>query len=263
MDFCIKVARQFLRVGKKNKALSDSACLDLSAQFLAIDLGLKPAVLFDVNGASPVEVHHYLNALQEEGFVSSALRTVVLGGNIFIVNLDQIILHLQRLLLRRSLVVIDVCPSQVEPAAFDITLGGTEAMVKAMLSYFTKESVSQERNSILEIGEDLLQKWNLCTLFGVLLGYPATYWFDQDIGFDNCLSLVPLLVTKVSLTWQTAYGQHQFCLFSFSIPEVLWTQAKATFESWTQNLQQQFKRQTALTELNISKTNVTLPAVTL
>ncbi|XP_062402142.1 UPF0739 protein C1orf74 homolog [Sardina pilchardus] len=263
MDFYIKIARQFLRVGKKNKALSHSASLDLSAQFLAIDLGLKPAVLYDVNGASPIQVHHFMNALQEEGFVSSTLRTVVIGGNIFIVNLDKIIVHLKELLLRHSLVVIDVCPSQVQPVAFDITLGGIKDMIKAMLDYFIKESMNQERNSILEIGEDLIQKWNLCTLFGVLLGYPATYWFDQDKGFDNCLSLVPLLVTKVSLTWQTGDGQHQFCLFSFSIPEVLWTQAKATFESWTQNLQQQFNKQTALSELNISQTHVSLPAVTL
>lgn len=263
MDVFTQVAKQFLCVGKKTKHLSNSACLDLFAQCLATDLGLKPAVLYDVNGASPVQVYHYLKTLQEGGFVSSALRTVTLGGNIFIVNLDQLILHLERLLLRGSVVVIDVCPSRAQPAAFDIRWGGTEDMVKAVLGYFTQELVDQERKTIFEIGEDLVQKWNLCTLFGVLLGYPATYWFDQDKSFENCLSLLPLVVTKVSLIWQAGHGQHQFCLFSFSIPEALWTQAEATYENWTQNLQQQFDRQTALTELNISKTNITLPAVTL
>ena len=263
MDLFTNVARQFLCVGKKIKALSQSACLDLAAQLLAIELGLKPAVLYDINGACPEQVHHYLSALQEKGFVSSALHTVALGGNVFIVNLDQIILHLKGLLLGGSLVVIDVCPSHVQPVACGIKCGGTEDMVKAMLGYFTMASVNQERHSILEMGEDLLQKWNLCTLFGVLLGYPATYWFDQDKSFDNCLSLVPLLVTKVSPIWQTGYGQHQFCLFSFSIPEVLWPKAEAAFESWTQNLRQQFKRQAAFTELNISKTKISLPAVAL
>lgn len=263
MDVFTQIARQFLCVKKKTKLLSNSACLDLTAQCVATDLGLKPAVLYDINGASPMQVYHYLTALQEAGFVSSALRTVMLGGHIFIVNLSQTILHLERLLLKGSVVVIDVCSSRAQPAAFDMRWGGTEDMIKAVLGYFTKESINQERKTIIEIGEDLLQKWNLCTLFGALLGYPAIYWFDQNKSFENCLSLLPLVLTKVSLMWKAAHGPHQFCLFSFSIPEVLWTEAEATYDNWTQNLQQQFQRQTAFTELNISKANVTLPAVTL
>lgn len=263
MDVFTHVAKQFLCTGKKNKPLCSSSCLDLIAQCVATDLGLKPAVLYDVNGASAEQVYHYLKALQEGGFVSLALRTVTLGGNIFIVNLNQIILHLERLLLTGSVVVIDVCPSRAEPAAFDIGWGGTEDMIKAVLSYFTKKSVNQDGKTMIEIGEDLVENWNLCTLFGVLLGYPATYWFDQNKSFENCLSLQPLVVTKVSLIWQTGHGSHQFCLFSFSIPEALWTQAEATYENWTENLQQQLERQTAFTELKISKTNITLPAVTL
>ncbi|KAL2090977.1 hypothetical protein ACEWY4_013240 [Coilia grayii] len=263
MDLFVDVARQFLCVGKRTKVLSRTVCLDLAAQLLATDLGLKPAVLFDINGASPEQVCHYLSALQENGFLSSALYTVALCGNVFIANLKQTVVHLQGLLLRGNLLVIDVCPSLVQPALFDMKCGGTEDMVKALLNYFTTESVTEQRNSIMEISEDLLQKWNLCTVFGVLLGYPATYWFDEDKGFDNCLSFVPLSVTKVSLTWQTDYGQHRFNLFSFSIPEILLVQAGALFESWAQNLQQQVKTQTVFTELNIFKTNVTLPAVTL
>ncbi|XP_063071084.1 UPF0739 protein C1orf74 homolog [Engraulis encrasicolus] len=263
MAFLIDVARQFLCTGKRTKVLSRTVCLDLAAQLLATDIGLKPAVLYDINGASPEQVGNYLNALQENNFVSSALHIVALAGTTLIVNIKQMVAHLHDLLLEERLVVIDVCPSLVQPALSDMKGSGTEDAVKVMLEYFTTKSASQERSLIMEISEDIMQDWNLCTVFGVLLGYPATYWFDQDKSFENCLNLVPLLVTKVSLTWLSGVERHNFNLFSFSIPEMLFTHAETLFECWTQTLQQQLKRQTVFTDLNIIKTTVTLPIVAL
>ncbi|XP_030632461.1 UPF0739 protein C1orf74 homolog [Chanos chanos] len=260
-DIFTRAAQQFLCSGTKKKRLCPSACVDLAAQVLAVDAGLKPALLYDTNAASPEQIQLYLDALQTAGRLSKALRTVSIDDNSFVVNPALEVSHMEDLLKSRSLVVIDVCPQREKPGVTDFN-SEMEDMVTAMLEYFKDlNDAGSARNGDLD--KELYQSWNLCTLFGVLLGYPVSYWFDQTRGFENCLSMTPLVVTKVWVTWRADTVSHRCCLYSFSVPEELWSDAQSQVDRWTQGLSDRIRRQAAFTELSVSMTTVTLPAVTL
>ncbi|XP_028826431.1 UPF0739 protein C1orf74 homolog [Denticeps clupeoides] len=259
----IEAARRWLCCGekKKKKLLPASACLDLAAQLVAVDSGLKAALLYDSNGAGPAQVQRYVEALRDSGLVSAALRTVAIGSNTLVVNARLMPTYLEGVLQQRSLLVVDVCPSREQPALFDLLRGGTQDIVHDVLAYF--RMLADAPACETKMGAELYGRWNLCTLFGVLLGYPATYWFDQEQGFDNCLSMTPLSLIKVWSVWQTGDGSRPCCLFSFTIPQVLWSGAEGTVDSWMQRLQERFSLQTAFTDLRISRTTVVLPSVAL
>lgn len=259
VDIYLSAAHKFLCCGNKKKRLSSYLCLDLTVQVLAVDLGLKPALLYDSNAASAEQLLHYANSLQETGVLSAALQIVSIDGNSLIVNPELMKAHLEELLQKRSLITVDICPWSEQP-----TTSGTsrsEDMVKDMFEFFkNKEDIC---SSVIVVDEELYGSWNLCTLFGILLGYPASYWFDQTQGFENCLSMTPLVVNKVQVCWGVGDGRHCSCLYSFSVPEVLWGEVCTHIEQWAEHLRDRFSKQTVLTELSFSKETVVLPSVTL
>ncbi|XP_036426799.1 UPF0739 protein C1orf74 homolog [Colossoma macropomum] len=259
-DIFISTAQKFLSCGNKKKRLPPSSCLDLAVQILAVNLGLKPAILYDSNAASAEQILQYVNSLEEIGLLSRALQIVSIDGNTLVVNSELMKSHLAELLQKRSLITFDVCPWREQP-----TMSGmeskTEDMVKDILAFLMNKEETQSSVSVL--GEELYGQWNLCTLFGILLGYPASYWFDQSQGFENCLSMTPLVVNKVWVCWQTGDGKHCSCIYSFSVPEILWSETYTHIEQWTKLLRQRFSKQAVLTELHFSKETVILPSVTL
>ena len=82
-------------------------------------------------------------------------------------------------------------------------------------------------NQIIEATEDVVTvkleaSWNLCTIFGILLGFPAVYYCDEVEG--NCLDNVALALYKV---------QADNCSpVSFSIPASLETAASDHISAW-------------------------------
>ncbi|XP_051562729.1 UPF0739 protein C1orf74 homolog [Myxocyprinus asiaticus] len=257
-DVLIAAAQKFLRTGKKR--LSPSTCLDLTVQIKAVDLGTKPAFLYDCNATNPEQIQLYLNSLQEYGIVTSALQILSIDDNTFIFNLATIKSHLDELLQNKSVLLIDVCPSRKQPVLLGFEKR-TEEMIKALLGLFMNEV--HESSSVIVVGEELYNEWNLCTLFGILLGYPAFYWFDQTKGFGNCLCMTPLVVSTVWVKLQIADISHRCCLYSFSVPEKLWSDVQCHMQQWTEHLRDRFNKQAVLTDLCFSRNTVTLPAVTL
>ncbi|XDV35543.1 hypothetical protein PO909_005465 [Leuciscus waleckii] len=228
----------------RKKRLSPSTCLDVTVQIMAVDLGVKPALLYDSNAASPEQLHLYLSSLQESGVVTNSLRILSIDDNTFIFNPATVQSHLDELLKSKSLLLIDVCPSRKQPV---------------LAGVFMNEMDS----SVILMGEELYSDWNLCTLFGILLGYPASYWFDQTKGFGNCLCMTPLVVCTVWITWQIHDINHRCCLYSFSVPEELWSEVQSHMQQWMDHLKERFNKQTVLTDLCFSRDAVTLPSVTL
>ena len=66
--------------------------------------------------------------------------------------------------------------------------------------------------------------WNLCSIFGILLGFPAVYYCDQEEEGGNCLANVDLALYKVQLD--------NCSPISFSIPASLETAASDQICSW-------------------------------
>lgn len=253
----VAAAQKFLRVGKKR--LSSSACLNLTVQLMAVDLGVKHALLYDCNAASPEQVQLFLSSVKDLGIITNALRMLSIDDNTIILNPATMEAHLDELLQNKSLFLIDVCPSRKQPVLTGIEKR-TEDMVKSLLGLF-RDAVDE--SSIIVVEEELYNEWNLCTLFGILLGYPATYWFDQTKGFENCLSMTPLALCTVQVKWEINDINHCCCLYSFSVPEELWVELQSRIHRWTESLRERFNKQSVLTDLSFSKDTVTLPAVTL
>lgn len=251
----VAAAQKFLCVGRKR--FSSSTCLNLTVQLMAVDLGVKHALLYDCNAASPEQVHLFLNSLPDLGIITNELRMFSIDDNIIIFNPATMESYLDELLQNKSLFLIDVCPSRKQPVLTGIEKR-TEEMIKSILGLFRNES-----SSVIVVEEKLYDEWNLCTLFGILLGYPATYWFDQTKGFGNCLSMTPLILCTVQVKWEINDIKHCCCLYSFSVPEELWVEIESCMKRWIECLRERFNKQTVLTDLCFSRETVSLPAVTL
>lgn len=253
-------AHECLSVGKKS--ICKSLSIDLNAQVLAVDLGLKPALLYDLNCATASQVQQYLCTLQSNNFVSKSLITVDINDNVLIVNPDMLIKRLKRLLLGSNVMVIDVCHTLEKPTIAETFSGDLQSMLYDLLTILQMYLKLPKTDKPLLVGDEA-EKWNLCTLFGILLGFPFTYWFDQSKGFENCLAMTPLTVIKASVSWQAETDRHVCCLYSFSTPALLHKQIQSTLENWSLWLKESFLQQTVLSDLVITQSNVTLASVCL
>lgn len=258
-ELFVAAARKCLSAGRKPLSVPQS--LDLAAQVSAVDLGLKPALLYDSNGAGADQVQQYLSSLQSSQLVSKKLLTLDLNGNALIVNPLTVRTNVEQLH-GNSVAVIDVCHSLEEPTVADPLRGELKSMTHDLLCLLRESEELKEAEKPHHAGE-MSEGWNLCTVFGLLLGYPVTYWFDQTKSFENCLSMTPLMVTTASATWQTDAAGHRCCLYSFSVPAALLKEVKSNLENWRLCLQERFQQQNVLKDLRVCQSTVTLPSVCL
>ncbi|NWI84788.1 CA074 protein, partial [Pitta sordida] len=105
--------------------------------------------------------------------------------------------------------------------------------------------------------------WNLCTVAGVLLGYPAVYTFSTEEGTENCLALVPLRVFSAQASCPRIKDGLRVQIYSFSVPESLCTELREVLDTWADELREAFSAQSDFVELCISSEVVSLPAVAL
>ncbi|NXS23274.1 CA074 protein, partial [Mystacornis crossleyi] len=105
--------------------------------------------------------------------------------------------------------------------------------------------------------------WNLCTVAGVLLGYPAVYTFASAEGAENCLALTPLRVFTAQASCPRIKDGLRVQIYSFSVPESLCAELKEVLDAWCQELKEAFSAQDDFVDLCISSEVVSLPAVAL
>uniref|UniRef100_A0A1A7WTB8 Chromosome 1 open reading frame 74 n=1 Tax=Iconisemion striatum TaxID=60296 RepID=A0A1A7WTB8_9TELE len=256
-ELYVAVAHKYLSVGRKSLSVPQS--LDLAAQVLAVEAGLKPALLYDSNGASAAQVQQYLSSLQSLHLVSESLLTLDLNGNSLIVNTGAVRSNLERVLYEDNVAVIDVRHSLDKPAVSSLQRGEMKSVIEDLLLLLERRKEAEKH---LCVGEKY-EEWNLCTVFGVLLGFPITYWFDQTESFENCLSMTPLMVITASVSWQADGPNHRCCLYSFSLPAALQEETRSKMEDWELHLRERFKQQHILKDLSISQAVVSLQSVCL
>lgn len=256
-DFFVRAARKCLSAGRKSLSVPQS--LDLAAQVLAVDLGLKPALLYDTNAARAEQVQQYLRSLQSAQLVSESLLTLDFDGNAVIANPLAVRSNVERLLADGRVAVIDVRHSLDQPAVVSNPQGAAARTAQDLLLLL--ESLEGLKGA--ETPRSVAEEWNLCTVFGLLLGYPATYWFDQTVSHENCLAMTPLLVTTASAAWQAGATSRRFCLYSFSVPAALVQELQTHLGLWTVRLRDGFGKQHVLKDLEICQNTVILPSVCL
>lgn len=255
----VAAAKKYLST--RRKSLSLSKMLDLFTQVLAVDLGLKPALLYDFNCCSSEQVQQYLSSLQSSQLVSKSLFTLDLNGNTLIVNQEIVLFHINEILSGVIVGVVDVSHSLKTPVLFDLLREELIHMVQK-LQLLIKGFEQKDDCKPLYAGEQC-EDWNLCTIFGLLLGYPVTYWFDQTKSYENCLTMTTLMVTTASATWVTNAGNRMSCLYSFSVPADLFHKTQPLLKNWNKRLQERFKKQNVFANLTIDHTSVTLASVCL
>ncbi|XP_030044507.1 UPF0739 protein C1orf74 homolog [Microcaecilia unicolor] len=259
-EVLVSVARQCLGL-KKNKGFSLVSSLDLAAQVLAVDCGLKPAFLYDYSAAGAGQIYSYMEAVQTAGLTRCRLHLLVLAGNILILNVEQASVYLEAVL-KQNMLIVDVsatrsCPGMCDPRVLD----QIKQNVTDVLNHL--KTVEENSSEVTSISEMCSTDWNLCTVFGILLGFPASYWFSTDKGFENCLSLTPLRVFSVEASCPEISGSRRFRLYSFSVPEAVCVSMKEHLDAWSEALKQMVKDQTSFKDLSITTETVSLAAVAL
>lgn len=259
-DEFVAASRKCLSVARKSLSVPQS--LDLAAQVIAVDLGLKPALLYDSNGAGAAQVQRYLSCLQTRRLVSESLLALDLNGNTVVVNPNAVRSNVEKALCDGGVAVIDVRHRLEKPTVVEHHTGAIRKMTEELLLLLRGLEQLKEEDKPLFAGKES-EDWNLCTAFGLLLGYPVTYWFDQSESFENCLAMTPLVVTTASASWQKETSAHRCRLYSFSVPAALLHQTQPLLEDWRCALQERFQHQSVLQDLSICQTTVTLPSVCL
>ncbi|XP_055465127.1 UPF0739 protein C1orf74 homolog [Psammomys obesus] len=254
----VAAAQQTLGVGKR-RGPPRAVCLQLAGEVLAVARGLKPAVLYDCNSAGGLALQSYLRELQGVGFLTPGLHVLEVGENYLIVSPERACQHLEQALLG-TVAFVDVSCSQPHPSVCSLhQLPDLKSLTAEIMAHFR----GLQKNVSLGVSYSKLQSanWNLCTVFGILLGYPVSYTFHLNHGDGNCLAMTPLRVFTARVSWLP--GQLPVLLYSFSVPERLFPALRDFVSAWEQELRTRFRTQNAFADLSISSEVVTLPAVAL
>ncbi|XP_007096210.2 UPF0739 protein C1orf74 homolog [Panthera tigris] len=254
----VAAAQQTLGMGKR-RGPPRAVCLHLAGEVLAVARGLKPALLYDCSCAGTSELQSYLEELQGLGFLTQGLHILEIGENSLIVSPEHVCQRLEQVLLG-TIAFVDVSSSQPHPSICSLDqLQDLKAIIVEIITHLQ----GLQRDLPLEVSCSRLRSsdWNLCTVFGVLLGYPVPYTFHLNQGDDNCLGLTPLRVFTARISW--LLGQSPVLLYSFSVPESLFPALREIINTWEKDLRTRCRRQNDFADLSISSEIVTLPAVAL
>ncbi|XP_053462775.1 UPF0739 protein C1orf74 homolog [Nycticebus coucang] len=253
----VAAAQQTLGMGKRRPPRA--ICLHLAGEVLAVARGLKPALLYDYNCAGASELQSYLEKLQGLGFLTLGLHILEIGENSFIISLEHICQHLEQMLLG-TVAFVNVSSSQPHPSICSLDqLQDLKTLVAEIITHLQ----GLQRNLSLAVSLSRLHPsdLNLCTVFGILLGYPVSYTFHLNQKNDNCLALTPLRVFTARISW--LLDQPPVLLYSFSVPESLFPALRDTVSIWERTLRIRFRTQNDFADLSISSEIVTQPAVAL
>lgn len=258
----INAARYYLQSGKK-KGFSPSAALSLAGEILAVAAGLKPAFLYDYNAAGVTQIRSYVQQLQTISQCGCRFHVLSIGDNVLILNVDTMLMWLKMLLLQNTHVyLIDIsasreCCGLCEPK--DVSL--IKSHISEILNHI--KALAADSCQMLSSSAIFSSEWNLCTVFGVLLGYPASYNFPAQKNSDNCLTLAPLRMFTVRATCCKLREDLRVRFYSFSVPENLYPVLRSGLDAWCEKLKDAFKAQQDFTHLSITAEIVTLKAVAL
>lgn len=257
----VAAAQRTLGMGKR-RGPPPAVCLHLAGEVLAVARGLKPALLYDCNCAGTSELQSYLEELQGLGFLTQGLHILEIGENSLnrlIVSPEHVCQHLERVLLG-AIAFVDVSSSQPHPSICSLDqLKDLKAIMVEIITHLQ----GLQRGLPVEVSCSRLHSsdWNLCTVFGILLGYPVPYTFHLDQGEDNCLALTPLRVFTARISW--LLGHSPVLLYSFSVPDSLLPALREILNTWEKDLRTRCRTQNDFTDLSIFSEIVTLPAVAL
>ncbi|XP_050182637.1 UPF0739 protein C1orf74 homolog [Myiozetetes cayanensis] len=247
----------------RRRRLPAARALHAAGEVLAVAAGLKPALLWECGPAGPAELRRYLGGLRAAGLAPRRIHVLgVEGSALLLLHPPLARGRLEGMLRARPAPFVDVSAGRRCPAL----CGAAEAeAIRGHLASLLSHLRDAEAASAgpVSCSEVVPQDWNLCTVVGVLLGYPAVYTFSREEGTENCLALTPLRVFTVQASCPRIKDGLTVQIYSFSIPESLCTELGEVLDAWCDELKEAFSAQSDFVDLCISSEVVTLPAVAL
>ncbi|XP_033123458.1 UPF0739 protein C1orf74 homolog [Anneissia japonica] len=265
----------------------------LVSDFLYVLYGVKNGFLYDygiIDSDSMIAfLQDFTNLLAVDTSVGGlslrdclSVNVIEVNENIFVVNTDILIPFLRRCLEKGYLKCIDVSGKLDEPVICtdhvisENIVKELASSLKIILDFATEGSLACNSDSmdqatllnkptIRKLKVDVATGCNITTLFGILIGYPIVYWYNnRDV--NNCLGMVPLRVYNVKCIVHLADISGKFTMYSFSIPDSLVSCFKERIVSWFDDLQSRVKKldeKHLFKELELESHVVVLPALTL
>ncbi|KAM9596046.1 UPF0739 protein C1orf74 homolog [Morphnus guianensis] len=257
----VAAAREELGTGTRRRWPAARA-LQLAGEVLAVAAGLKPALLYDCGAAGPAELRRYLARLREAGLAPRRLHLLGAQGSVLLLQPGLARRRLAAVLRARPAPFVDVSagrrgPAICGPAEAEAVRGHLAALLAHLGAAEAAGSGPVSSSEVVPVG------WNLCTVVGVLLGYPAAYAFATEEGAENCLALTPLRVFTVQASCPRLKDGLRVQIYSFSIPESLCAELEEVLGAWCEELKEAFSMQSDFVDLCISSEVVSLPAVAL
>ncbi|XP_062451070.1 UPF0739 protein C1orf74 homolog, partial [Rhea pennata] len=243
------------------RRLAAARALQLAGEVLAVAAGLKPALLYDCGPAEAEQLRDYLGRLREAGLDPGRLHLLSVAGSVLVLHPGRAAQRLEAVLRARPAPFLDVSVGRAQPELCGASAARTiTGYLSTLLAHLKTAEATAGPISSSEICS---ADWNLCTIFGVLLGYPVAYTFSVEDGFENCLALMPLRVFTVQASCRRIREDLAVQIYSFSIPENLYPEMKEMVDAWYSNLKDSFSTQDDFANLCISSEVVTLTAVAL
>ncbi|XP_069627948.1 UPF0739 protein C1orf74 homolog [Haliaeetus albicilla] len=256
----VAAAREELGTGRRRWPAARA--LQLAGEVLAVAAGLKPALLYDCGAAGPAELRRYLARLREAGLAPRRLHLLGAQGSVLLLQPGLARRRLAAVLRARPAPFVDVSagrrgPAICGPAEAEAVRGHLAALLAHLGAAEAASSGPVSSSEVVPAG------WNLCTVVGVLLGYPVAYAFAAEEGAENCLALTPLRVFTVQASCPRIKDGLRVQIYSFSIPESLCVELEEVLGAWCEELKKAFSMQSDFVDLCISSEVVSLPAVAL
>ncbi|XP_066059959.1 UPF0739 protein C1orf74 homolog [Chamaea fasciata] len=258
----VAAAREALGAGAgRRRRLPAARALQAAGEVLAVAAGLKPALLWDCGAAGPAELRRYLGRLREAGLAPGRLHVLGVGGSALVLRPGPALGRVGAVLRARPAPLVDVSAGRRGPQLCGPerarAVRGHLAALRGHLRGAEAAGAEPVTASEVVPGAD----WNLCTVAGVLLGYPAVYTFAE--GSENCLALTPLRVFTARASCPRIKDGLRVQIYSFSVPESLCAELGDVLDAWCRELREAFGAQSDFVDLCISSEVVSLPAVAL
>jgi len=217
-------------------------CDEVAPLLVAVDQGVKPALLWDISTPDTSSLLKLLKQSEEKKLIKNKLVLIELDADVFIANRKALKTYICDLISSPQTWLIDISNATPKVANSEVHqqfIGYLKIILNQLgFSSIEASNSSQSHTDQQQDGNNcppcvtvtsLPEDVNLSTIFGCLLGYPHVYWWTGD-SEGNSLTGMPLKVYKLSATYSVDGSQAE--LFSYSIPEALETELKAGIEVW-------------------------------
>ncbi|XP_033744442.1 UPF0739 protein C1orf74 homolog [Pecten maximus] len=229
---------------------------ELFTNIRLVDLCVKPSYLLDYGMDDVEKLVSLLKEMKHRTYITNNLNVLRLDMDIIIINPATIKkIQNQSSKLESKFTIVDVSK----------TRGSPEVMCKSCQVF---DQLKQIIDCVLPDCEHTRQltvdcrSANLTTIFGVLLGYPVVYWFDNEDGLmANCLDMEPLESFRV--IGQRHDDESEHCVYSFSVPKCVLGNLRDQVMEWFKVIHDDTEWKQVLRDFTLIHTTVELDTVAL